>query len=197
LANPLPITANASCTTNATAPVASILHSAFGIIKASMVTVHAYTATQKLVDAPDPKDLRRGRAAAINMSPSTTGAAEAVVQAIPDMEGKFEAVSVRVPIPAGSLSVTSAHVSKKTTEEEVNALFERAAGEERWNKSLKVTHDALVSSDIVGEPYGSIVDLSLTKVLDGDFITVYAWYDNEAGYTATLVEHVRRVAASL
>ena len=194
-ANPPAITCNASCTTNSVAPVMAILREQFGIRKAGMVTVHGYTATQKLVDGPDAKDLRRGRAAAVNIVPSTTGAAEAVIQAIPELAGKFDAVAVRVPTIAGSLSVMTVLLEKKTTREEVNDIFKKAAGEPRWAKILKATDDPLVSSDILGEPYGAIVDLSLTKVVDRDLLAVFSWYDNESGYTATLMEHIRRVAA--
>ncbi|KKS95191.1 type I glyceraldehyde-3-phosphate dehydrogenase [Candidatus Giovannonibacteria bacterium RIFCSPLOWO2_01_FULL_43_160] len=192
-----PITCNASCTTNSVAPVMKILLENFGIKKAVMTTVHGYTATQKLVDGPDEKDPRRGRAAAANIVPSTTGAAEAVIQSIPELEGKFQAESIRVPTITGSISITSAFVEKSTTCEEVNEVFKKAAKNQRWAKVLKVTEDPIVSSDIVGEPYGAIVDLSLTQVLGGDLVKVFSWYDNEAGYTATLVEHVRRVADML
>lgn len=193
-ANVGPMTANASCTTNSVAPVVAILRESLGITKASMTTVHGYTATQKLVDGPDAKDLRRGRAAAANIVPSTTGAAEAVIQAIPDLKGKFDAVAIRVPTIAGSLSVITALVERPTTAEEMNGIFEKAAADPRWSKTLKVTDAPLVSTDIIGEPYGAIVDTTLTKVTDGDLAQVFSWYDNEAGYTATLIEHVRRVS---
>lgn len=192
-----PITANASCTTNSVAPVLAILYEKLGIAKAGMTTVHGYTATQKLVDAPDAKDLRRGRAAAVNIVPSTTGAAEAVIQAIPALDGKFDAVAIRVPTITGSLSIVTALVEKPTSSEAVNDIFRTAAREKRWSKVLKVTDDPLVSTDIIGEPYGAILDASLTKVVDGNLVKVFSWYDNEAGYTATLVEHVRRVADTL
>ena len=192
-----PLTCNASCTTNSVAPVLQILMESIGIAKAGMTTIHGYTATQKLVDGPDAKDPRRGRAAAVNIVPSTTGAAEAVIDAIPALKGKFEAVAIRVPTITGSLSITTALVEKKTTAEAVNDLFRKASAEPRWSKVLKVTEDPIVSTDIIGEPYGAIVDASLTKVVDGDLVKVFSWYDNEAGYTATLVEHVRRVAARL
>lgn len=193
----LPITANASCTTNSVAPVMAIVRDRFGIQKAGMVTVHGYTATQKLVDGPDEKDMRRGRAAAANIVPSTTGAADAVIQAIPELAGRFDAVAVRVPVIAGSLSVMTVLIEKNTTREEVNDAFRKAAAEPRWEKVLKVTDDPLVSSDILGEKYGAIVDCSLTKVVDGNLLEIFSWYDNEAGYTATLIEHVRRIASSL
>lgn len=187
------ITANASCTTNATAPVVQILKETLGIKKAGMSTVHGYTATQKLVDAPDSKDPRRGRAAAVNIVPSTTGAAEAVIQSIPEVRGKFDAVAIRVPVITGSLTDITALVGRSTTVEEVNQIFKKAAEDTRWHKVFKVSEDSLVSTDIIGEPYGAIVDLTLTRVIDGDMVKVFAWYDNEAGYTATLVEHVRRL----
>lgn len=195
--NPRPITCNASCTTNSVAPVMQILLENFGIQKAGMVTVHGYTATQKLVDGPDSKDLRRGRAAAVNIVPSTTGAAEAVIKAIPELEGKFDAVSARVPTIAGSLSAMTVLLEKDTGAKEVNEIFKKAAGEKRWAKILRVTEDPIVSSDILGEPYGAIVDLSLTKVIDGNLAQIFSWYDNEAGYTATLAEHVRRISENL
>lgn len=189
-----PMTCNASCTTNSVAPVLTMLDGAFGIVKASMSTTHGYTATQKLVDAPDAKDVRRGRAAAINIVPSTTGAAEAVIQSMPQLKGKFDAVSLRVPVVAGSISVITALLKKKTSIEEVNSMLEKEAATPRWAKIVKASHEPLVSTDIVGEPYGAIIDLGMTKVMDGDLAQVLSWYDNEAGYTATLVEHVRRVA---
>ncbi len=193
----LPITANASCTTNSVAPVMRILLDAFGIHKASMTTVHGYTATQKLVDGPDAKDPRRGRAAAVDIVPSTTGAAEAVIQSIPELSGKFDAVSVRVPTIAGSLSILSVLLGRDVTREAVNLVFKEAAADSRWSAVLKIAEDPIVSTDILGEPYGAIVDLSLTKVTDGNLAQVFSWYDNEAGYTATLIEHVKRVASLL
>src|SRR3989344_245207 len=192
-----PLTCNASCTTNSVAPVLKILLENFGIKKAVMTTVHGYTATQKLVDGPDIKDPRRGRAAAVNIIPSTTGATEAVIQSIPELKGKFQAESIRVPTITGSISITTALVEKKTTREEVNELFKKEAAKPRWAHVLKVTEDPIVVTDIVGEPYGAIIDLSLTQVLGGDLVKIFSWYDNEAGYTATLVEHVRRVASTL
>jgi glyceraldehyde 3-phosphate dehydrogenase len=192
-----PITCNASCTTNSVAPVLAILKETLGVEKASMVTVHGYTATQKLVDGPDEKDVRRGRAAAINIVPSTTGAAKAVIQSLPDLEGRFQASAIRVPVIAGSLSVINAIVGRDTTVEDVNALFRNATASDRWKLSVKIIDDPLVSTDIIGEPYGAIVDSAFTSVLDNTFVTIFSWYDNEAGYTATLVEHVKRVAHNI
>lgn len=193
-ANSGPITCNASCTTNSVASVLAILQEKFGITKAGMTTIHGYTATQKLVDGPDAIDPRRGRAAAVNIIPSTTGASEAIIQSIPELSGKFDAVAIRVPTITGSLSVVTALVSKKTSAEELNNLFLKSSQESRWSKVLKVTNDPIVSTDIIGEPYGAIIDLSLTKVIEGDLVKVFSWYDNEIGYTATLMEHVKRVS---
>lgn len=192
-----PLTCNASCTTNSVAPVLQILLESVGIEKAVMTTVHAYTATQKLVDAPDAHDPRRGRAAGVNIVPATTGAAEAVIDAIPELQGKFDAVAIRVPTITGSLSIVTALLERSADVTSVNELFKSSARDPRWAKVLKVTEDPIVSTDVIGEPYGAIVDASLTKVVDGDLVEVFSWYDNEAGYTATLVEHVRRIAEKL
>jgi len=184
------ITANASCTTNSVAPVMQIILENFGVKKATMTTVHGYTATQKLVDGPDAKDPRRGRAAAANIVPSTTGAAEAVIQSIPALEEKFQAESVRVPTLTGSLSIMTVLTEKKTSVEEINKIFTEAAASARWSKTLRVTEDPIVSTDIIGNPHAAIADLSLTHVTGGDLCAVYSWYDNEMGYTNTLVRHV-------
>lgn len=192
--SPKAITSNASCTTNASAPVAQILKESFGIKKAFLQTVHSYTATQKLVDGPDSKDMRRGRAAAANIVPSTTGAAESVIKVVDGLEGIFDGIAIRVPVLTGSLVMITALLSRAVTKEEINDVFRKAAKDPRWLKSLAVSEEPIVSSDIIGEPFGAIVDMALTKVVDGDLATVFSWYDNEAGYTATLVEHVRRVS---
>ena len=192
------ITSNASCTTNSVAPIIQILDEALGVEKAVLGTVHAYTGTQNIVDAPiKGKDFRRGRAGAFNISPSTTGAALAVGRVVPSMKGKFDGLAFRVPVIAGSLSDITFISKKKTTVEEVNDILKKAAKEKRWAGILKTTEDQVVSSDIIGEPYGAIVDLNFTKVVDGDLVKVLSWYDNEAGYTATLVRHVEAAAASL
>lgn len=192
-----PLTCNASCTTNSVAPVLAILSESLGIEKASMVTVHGYTATQSLVDAPNSKDPRRGRAAAVNIVPSTTGAAEAVIQSLPELEGKFDAVAIRVPTIAGSLSIITALLSRPADKKSISDLFNASARDPRWSKILKTTDAPIVSTDIIGEPYGAIVDLGLIKIVGGNLIAIYSWYDNEFGYTATLVEHARRVAGNL
>lgn len=189
-ANAKPITCNASCTTNSVAPVLAILEETHGIEKASMVTVHGYTANQSIVDGPHERDVRRGRAAAVNIVPSTTGAAKAVIQSLPILEGKFDAVAIRVPTITGSLSIITAFLKKNTSKEEIDRVFHDAAGEKRWAKVVKVTSDPIVSTDTIGEPYGAIIDLALTKVVDGNLVEVFSWYDNEWGYCATLLKHV-------
>lgn len=192
-----PITCNASCTTNSVAPVLAILDEAYGITQASMITVHGYTASQRLVDGPDPKDFRRGRAAAANIVPTSTGAADAVTKALPKLEGKFSANALRVPVITGSFSVMTVALQRSSSIVELQKLFRERAAEPRWSPVLAVTEDPVVSSDIVGEPYGAIVDLRMCAVTGGTLANVFSWYDNEAGYTATLVEHVRKVAEFL
>lgn len=189
-----PITSNASCTTNAAAPFLAILNEKIGIERALLNTVHGYTASQSLVDAPNKKDWREGRAAAMNIVPSSTGAAKAVGEVIPDLAGKFDGVSMRVPIVAGSIVDVTCITKRDTSVEEVNSVLSAAAGEERWKKSFTVTSEELVSSDIIGAPHASIVDLKFTRVI-GNLVKVLAWYDNEMGYTHTLVEHVAKVGS--
>lgn len=189
----VPITSNASCTTNAASPLIGILKEAIGIEKAILNTVHAYTASQCLVDGPSKKDLREGRAAAQNIIPSTTGAAIATTLAYPDLIGKFDGISIRVPVPVGSIVDVTFLASKKTTVEEVNEILTKAALTPRWKKVFAVTNEPLVSSDIIGARYGAIADLGMTQVVDGDLVKVLAWYDNEASYVHTLCEHVAAV----
>lgn len=191
------ITSNASCTTNASSPVIQILHETIGIEKAVLNTVHAYTASQAIQDAPNKKDWREGRAGAHNMVPTSTGAAIAVTKVITDLENKFDGISIRVPVIVGSLADITFIAKRNTTVEEVNSLLKKASGEKRWEGILKVTDEELVSSDIIGEPYGSIVDTKMTRVVDGNLVKVLAWYDNEAGYTNTLVKHVVAIANTL
>lgn len=184
------ITSNASCTTNAAGPVIKILNDTLGIEKALLSTVHAYTATQKLVDAPDAKDWRRGRAAAHNIIPSTTGAAISVTEAIPALKGRFDGIALRVPVITGSIADITFLSKKTTSADEVNGLLERAAKEPRWAGIFAASREQLVSADIVGNTYASIADLEFTKVVGGNLVKVLAWYDNEMGYAHTLVEHV-------
>ena len=190
------LTSNASCTTNAVSPVIQVMKETIGIKKAVLNTVHGYTASQNLVDGPvHGSDLRRGRAAAQNIVPSTTGAARAVARAAPDLEGKFDGIAMRIPIITGSVADITFVAVKKTSVDEVNNIFRKAVKEPRWEGILAVTEDQIVSSDIIGEPYGAIIDLSFTRVIDGDLVKVLSWYDNEAGYVATLIKHVTNVAA--
>ncbi len=175
-----------------------IIHETIGIKKAILNTVHGYTATQNLVDGPTKgSDFRRGRAAGQNIVPSTTGAALAVTRAIKDLEGKFDGIAMRVPVLSGSIADITFVAKKKTTVEEVNEIFRKAATDSRWRGILAVTEDQIVSSDILGESYGAIVDLKFTKVVDGDLVKILSWYDNEWGYVATLVKHVEAVAKLL
>ncbi len=192
------ISSNGSCTTNSASPVMQILLEKLGVKKAMLNTVHGYTATQSLVDGSTKgHDFRRGRAAAVNIVPSTSGSAISVTRAIPDLNGKFDGVAMRVPTITGSLSCITFVSSRPTTVEEVNKIFRDAAEEPRWRGIFKTNSDQLVSSDIVGDPYAAIADLTLTKVVDGDLCCVYSWYDNEFGYTNTLVEHVIKIAEVL
>ena len=189
-----PIVSNASCTTNCITPVLSVLQEKFGIEKAFMSTIHSYTAEQNLVDGPPPggkaNDLRRARAAAVNIIPTTTGAAISATQAIPSLKGKFDGVAFRVPTPVGSLSDFTLLLSKNTTKEEINQAFTEAAKLPRYQGILEASNEQLVLSDIVGNPASCIVDLGLTQVVDGNFVKVIAWYDNEFGYSNRLVEEV-------
>lgn len=191
------ITSNASCTTNAVSPVVGILKEAIGIDKAVLNTVHAYTATQSLVDGPSKKDLRRGRAAAQNIIPSTTGAAIATTLAHTDLVGKFDGISLRVPVPIGSIADVTFIASRETTVEEVNKALTDAAATERWGKVFAVTDEPIVSSDIIGAPFGAIADLGMTQVVDGNLVKVLSWYDNEASYVHTLVEHISAISKVL
>lgn len=191
------ISSNASCTTNAGSPLMAILHEEIGIEKALLNTVHAYTASQAIVDGISKKDYREGRAAAQNIVPSSTGAAIAVTKVIPDLAGKFDGISIRVPVVVGSIVDITFIAKRDTTAEEVNSILKKAAGTDRWKKTFSVTEEQLVSSDIVGSPYASIADLNFTRVVGGNLVKVLAWYDNEMGYTHTLVEHVVKAGSSI
>ena len=190
------ITSNASCTTNAASPLVAILDEGLGIEKALLNTVHAYTSSQALVDSPSAKDFRRGRAAAQNIVPNSTGAAIAVTKAYPALEGKFDGIAIRVPVAVGSLVDVTFVAKRETTPEEVNQILTDAAASPRWQGLFAVTDEQLVSSDIIGATYASIADLSYTRVADGTLVKVLAWYDNETSYTATLVAHVAKLGAA-
>ena len=191
------VTSNASCTTNAASPLIAILHEALGVEKALLNTTHGYTASQGIVDGPNKKDFREGRAAAQNIVPSSTGAAIAVTKAFPELTGLFDGISMRVPVPAGSI-VDITFISKKpTTAEEVNAILKKAASDTKWSKVFTVTEEELVSSDILGESHACIADLKMTRVVGGNLVKVLGWYDNEMGYTHTLVDHVIKTGLTI
>ena len=192
------ISSNGSCTTNSASPVIQILSEKLGIKKAFLNTTHGYTATQSLVDGPTKgSDYRRGRAGAVNITPSTTGAAIAVARAVKSLAGKFDGVALRVPVASGSISAITFVSERPTTVEEINSILKTAEADPRWQGIFKTTTDQLVSSDIIGEAHAAVADLSLTKVVDGDLCCVYSWYDNEFGYTNSLVDHVLKVAMNL
>jgi len=184
------IISNGSCTTNATSPLAKVLNDNFGIEKGCIITTHAYTATQKLVDAPDAKDLRRGRSAAVNIVPSTTGAAEAVVETIPELKGKLDGFALRVPVPCGSIVTLVALVKKPTNRDEVNWLFKQVS-QYHMKGVVQYVEEPIVSTDIIHNPYSCIFDSLLTKVTDGNLVSVTAWYDNEWGYSCRMVDMIK------
>ncbi len=188
------IFSNASCTTNCVSPVAQIMHQTFGVEKATLTTIHSYTDSQNLLDNSNRKDLRRTRAAAENLIPTTTGAAKATTQIIPELEGLFDGMAVRVPTPVGSISDLVFVTSRETSVEEVNQTFKQASQQERWQGILAVTEEPLVTSDIVGRPESSIVDLGLTQVIQGDLVKVFSWYDNEWGYCHRLLEQLVHIS---
>ncbi|OAE01699.1 type I glyceraldehyde-3-phosphate dehydrogenase [Arthrobacter sp. OY3WO11] len=189
------IISNASCTTNCLGPLAKVVNDEFGIERGLMTTVHAYTADQNLQDGPH-KDLRRARAAAINMVPTSTGAAKAIGLVLPELKGKLDGYAIRVPVPTGSATDLTVTVSRETTVEEVNAALKRASESEELQGFLTYTDEPIVSSDIVGDPASSIFDSGLTKVI-GNQVKVVSWYDNEWGYSNRLVDLTELVAAKL
>ncbi|HKI85691.1 MAG TPA: type I glyceraldehyde-3-phosphate dehydrogenase [Thermoanaerobaculia bacterium] len=180
----------ASCTTNSLAPVAKVLHDRFGIEKLLISTVHAYTASQSLMDKPA-RHRRRGRAAALSIIPTTTGAAKATALVIPDLEGKMDGMAFRVPVPDGSVTDIVALLGRGTSVDEVNEALSEAAAKPPLEGILRVTEEALVSRDIQGDPHSSIVDAQSTMVLDGNLVKVVAWYDNEWGYSSRLCDFCR------
>ena len=184
------ISSNASCTTNASSPVIQILHETIGIEKAFLTTVHGYTSTQKLVDSPDGKDWRKGRAGAQNIIPSTTGAAKAVTKVITDLDGVFDGIALRVPVLTGSVADITFVAKKDTSVKEVNDILQNAEKEDKWKGIFTTTKEKIVSSDIVGSTFASTVDLDFTRVTGGNLVKVLSWYDNEIGYTNALIEHV-------
>lgn len=190
------IISNASCTTNCVAPVVAVIHGVFGVEKAMMTTIHGYTDDQKLQDGSH-KDLRRARAAAINIIPTTTGAAVATTETIPELKGIFDGMALRIPVATGSITDFTFVLKKKVTKEEVNNAFIEATKNSLYKGILATTDQNLVSSDIIGRSESAIVDLGLTQIVDGNLVKVFAWYDNEWGYANRLVEQVIRVGRSI
>jgi glyceraldehyde 3-phosphate dehydrogenase len=185
------IISNASCTTNCLAPMAKVLNDTFGVQQGFMTTIHAYTQDQNLQDAPHP-DLRRARAAAINLVPTSTGAARAIGEVVPELKGKLDGVAIRAPVPTGSLTDMTALVSRETTTDEVNAAFEAAAGDGPLQGFLQYTVDSIVSTDIKASPYSCIFDSQLTMA-NGNLVKIFGWYDNEWGYSNRLVDLVNQL----
>ena len=186
----------ASCTTNCITPVMEIISRRIGIKKAVMTTVHAYTASQAIVDGPN-KKMRRGRAAAANFVPASTGAAMATTKALPELKGKFDGVAIRGPVPVGSIADIVISAKRTTTVQEINSIFEEEAESDRYKGILGVTRDPIVSSDIIMDSRASIVDLELTQVVDGDLIKIMSWYDNEWGYTNQLIREALRISKNI
>ena len=190
---PAQIISCASCTTNCITPVVEVMGRRVGIRKATMTTIHAYTSTQAVVDG-GARDFRRGRAAAVNMVPASTGAAVATTRALPEYRGRFDGVAVRIPVPIGSLADIVFVTSRSTSAEEVNRIFSEEAATERYRGVLGVTDESIVSSDIIGQTCASIVDLTMTRVVDGDLVKVMSWYDNEWGYASQMVREAAVLA---
>jgi glyceraldehyde 3-phosphate dehydrogenase len=180
----------ASCTTNNIGPIIEILDRRIGIKKAILNTVHAYTASQSLVDAPNKKRTRMGRAAAINLVPATTGAAKATIKALPKFQGKFDGIAIRTPVTVGSISDITFIASKNTSAEEINNILTEESKTDRYKSIVSVSNEPLVSSDIVGSSFAAIVDLEMTRVVDGDLVKVLAWYDNEWGFTNQMIRQI-------
>jgi glyceraldehyde 3-phosphate dehydrogenase len=189
------VLSNASCTTNCAAPIVKVLNDTFGIERGGLTTVHGYTADQRLVDAPH-RDLRRARAAAINIIPTSTGAAIAVTEVIPELKGKLDAIALRVPVVDGSITDFTLEVGKNVTVEQINAAFKKAASKE-MKGIIQYNEDPIVSSDIVTNPYSAIFDAPLTKVIDKRIVKIVAWYDNEWGFSNRMIELIQLVGSKL
>lgn len=196
IASATQVVSNASCTTNSLGAVMAVLDTEFGVEKSMLTTIHSYTASQRLQDAPA-KDLREGRSAAENMVPTTTGAAIAVAKTLPQLEGKFDGLSVRVPTSVVSLSDVTALLKRNVTVDEINQAFRKAANDSFYQGILGVVEEPLVSRDFIGNSHSGIVDLPLTKVVDGNLIKVMVWYDNEWGYSNRLVELVADIGGNI
>ncbi|MCF7989616.1 MAG: type I glyceraldehyde-3-phosphate dehydrogenase [Thiohalocapsa sp.] len=190
-----PIFSCASCTTNCIAPVAEVMARRIGVAKAMMTTVHAYTSTQGMVDGPA-KRMERGRAAAVNLVPTSTGAAKATARVLEDYAGRFDGLAVRAPVPVGSLTDITFVTTRQTTVDEVNKVFLEESLNPRYNRVLSIIEEPVVSSDVIKDKHAAVVDLGLTRVVDGDLVKVMAWYDNEWGYAAQMVREAARSSAS-
>jgi len=189
------IISTASCTTNCAAPMVKVMHDSFGIVRGIMTTIHGYTSDQRILDFPH-KDLRRARAAAISMIPTTTGAAKAITIVMPELKGKLDGMAIRVPTPDGSIVDFAIELEKKTSPEEINAAFLKASKEGPLKRYLRYTDEPIVSVDIIGDRHSCIFDSLLTKVQGGDLVKIFGWYDNEAGYAARMVDMMKLVARS-
>ncbi len=183
----------ASCTTNNVGPVVEIIDRRIGIKKAILNTIHAYTASQTLVDAPSKREPRMGRAAGINLAPASTGAAIAVTKALPQLEGRFDGVAIRTPVPVGSISDITIVTSKETSVEEVNGILVEESQTDRYRLVLAVSDERLVSTDIIQSPFAAIVDLEMTRVVGGDLVKIMAWYDNEWGFTNQMIRQILEI----
>lgn len=183
----------ASCTTNNIGPIIEVVDRRIGIKKAILNTIHAYTATQSLVDSYSGKDLRRGRSAAINLIPASTGAAIAMTKVLPQLEGKFDGISIRTPVPIGSISDITIVTARNTSVEEINNILMEESKSDRYKLVLTASTEPLVSSDIIKNPFATIADLTMTRVVDGDLIKILAWYDNEWGFTNQMIRQIQEI----
>ncbi len=179
-----------SCTTNNIGPIMEILGRRLGVKKAILNTVHAFTASQSLVDAPSKREPRMGRSAAVNLAPASTGAAVAITKALPQFLNKFDGVAIRTPVPVGSMSDITFIAERNTTPEEINAILTEEAATDRYKLVLSVSDEPLVSTDIIKSPFAAVVDLDMTRVVDGDLVKVMAWYDNEWGFTNQMIRQI-------
>jgi len=183
----------ASCTTNNVSPIMEILGRTIGVKKAILNTIHAYTASQRLVDGPSRKNLRMGRGGAVNLIPTSTGAAKATTKVLPELKGKFDGVAVRTPVPTGSVSDVTFISERDTTAEEINDILRKEAKTDRYMNIMAVTDDPIVSSDILKNPYASTVDAAMTRVVDGDLVKIMIWYDNEWGFTNQMIRQIKEI----
>jgi glyceraldehyde 3-phosphate dehydrogenase len=183
----------ASCTTNNVAPIMEILHRCLGIKKAVLNTIHAYTASQTLIDAPSRREPRMGRAAGVNLAPASTGAAIAVTKALPELEGKFDGVAIRTPVPVVSISDITFVAARETSVDEINKILMEESKTSRYKLVLSISDEPLVSTDIIQSPFASVVDLDMTRVVDGDLVKIMAWYDNEWGFTNQMIRQINEI----